>query len=234
MTRLLPPNASQLEVRAAQALAQIEHVPVPIRELINPDLCPVELLPYLAWAFSVDRWEESWAAATKRKVIKSAHFVHAHKGTIGALRRVVEPLGYVVNITEWWQEQPEGTPGTFRIEIGIRGTGVSQQTYELLLQLLGDAKPVSRGLSSLKVNLESAGAFYLGAVLADGNETTVYPYAIANLESAGHAFLACAVQDVTNATIYPEGWKAEAELARLAGNGAQRLTEAGYVRTVEY
>ncbi|WP_218789976.1 phage tail protein I, partial [Klebsiella pneumoniae] len=27
------------------------------RDLWNPWKCPVKFLPYLAWAFSVDRWE---------------------------------------------------------------------------------------------------------------------------------------------------------------------------------
>ena len=47
--RLLPTNASELERLAAEAFAQIERVPVPLRDLWNPDACPVELLPYLAW-----------------------------------------------------------------------------------------------------------------------------------------------------------------------------------------
>ncbi|MGC6821114.1 phage tail protein I, partial [Pseudomonas aeruginosa] len=49
---LLPRNASELERLAAQALAEIQRVPIPLRTLCNPDTCPANLLPYLAWAFS--------------------------------------------------------------------------------------------------------------------------------------------------------------------------------------
>ncbi|EKQ5242665.1 phage tail protein I [Escherichia coli] len=56
--------------------------------------CPANLLPWLAWSFSVDRWDDKWPEATKRAVIRDAYFIHCHKGTIGAIRRVVEPLGY--------------------------------------------------------------------------------------------------------------------------------------------
>lgn len=52
---LLPTGSSPLERAAAIALAEIERIPVPIRQLWHPDKCPVRLLPYLAWAFSVDR-----------------------------------------------------------------------------------------------------------------------------------------------------------------------------------
>ncbi|EGD8734312.1 phage tail protein I, partial [Escherichia coli] len=99
-SRLLPTGSSPLEVAAAKACAEIEKTPVSIRELWNPDTCPANLLPWLAWAFSVDRWDEKWPEATKRAVIRDAYFIHCHKGTIGAIRRVVEPLGYLINVTE--------------------------------------------------------------------------------------------------------------------------------------
>ncbi|HFE3383537.1 TPA: phage tail protein I, partial [Escherichia coli] len=102
-SRLLPTGSSPLEVAAAKACAEIEKTPVRIRELWNPNTCPANLLPWLAWAFSVDRWDEKWPEATKRAVIRDAYFIHCHKGTIGAIRRVVEPLGYLINVTEWWE-----------------------------------------------------------------------------------------------------------------------------------
>ncbi|WP_247319438.1 phage tail protein I, partial [Ralstonia pseudosolanacearum] len=40
---LLPPNATPLERRAAQAGGRIERVPVPLRDLWNPATCPAEL-----------------------------------------------------------------------------------------------------------------------------------------------------------------------------------------------
>lgn len=116
-TRLLPVGSSPLEVAAARACADIENTPVPLRHLWNADTCPANLLPWLAWAFSVDRWDENWPEATKRDVIRNAWFIHAHKGTIGAVRRVVEPLGYLINVTEWWQTNDPGrhvSPGHWR------------------------------------------------------------------------------------------------------------------------
>ncbi len=69
--RLLPVGSSPLEVAAA-ALSEIQRVPVPLRTLWNwRACCPVNLLPYLAWALSVDRWDEKWPEATKRSVCAS-------------------------------------------------------------------------------------------------------------------------------------------------------------------
>ncbi len=182
---LLPPNASELERLAAEALAQIERVPVPLRQLWNPDTCPVELLPYLAWAFSVDRWSSAWPERAKRDAIKAAFFIHAHKGTIGALRRVVEPLGYLIEVREWWEEQPLGMPGTFRLLVGVLDTGITEEMYQELTWLIDDAKPVSRHLVGLAIGLDVTGTAHIGAALTTGDELTVYPPASRDIEVGG-------------------------------------------------
>jgi phage tail P2-like protein len=185
MTSLLPPNAKQLERLAAEALAQIDRVPVPIRDLLNPDRCPVQLLPYLAWAFSVDRWDSTWSESTKRQVIKGSYFIHSRKGTIGALRRVVEPLGYLIDVLEWWQTAPTGTPGTFALKVGVLDTGITEEMYQELERLIDDAKPVSRHLTGLAISLESSGGFYLAAAVHEGDEIDVYPPVLRDIEVSG-------------------------------------------------
>lgn len=175
VARLLPGNATELERLAAQALAQIERVPVPLRDLWNPDTCPVALLPYLAWAFSVDRWSQSWPESAKRNAIKASYFIHSRKGTIGALRRVVEPLGYLIEVVEWWQTVPAGVPGTFALKVGVLDTGITEEMYLELTWLIDDAKPLSRHLIGLAISLESTGTVYIGACVSEGDELSVYP-----------------------------------------------------------
>ncbi|MCC8379569.1 phage tail protein I [Xenorhabdus sp. PB30.3] len=172
--RLLPAGSSPLEVAAAEALSNLAAVPVPIRDLWQPDRCPVRLLPYLAWAWSVDRWDMDWSEKTKRESIKVAMFVHKHKGTIGAIRRVVEPFGYLIRIIEWWQNGD--APGTFRLDIGVMDTGITEATYHELERLIFDAKPASRHLIGLSIQLETGGTAYCAATCYDGDILTVYPY----------------------------------------------------------
>lgn len=183
--QLLPGNSTPLERQAAQALTQIQRVPIPLRQLCNPDTCPVDLLPYLAWAFSVDRWDSKWAEATKRSAIRSSHFIHSRKGTIGALRRVVEPLGYLIEVLEWWQTSPLGVPGTFAIKVGVLETGITEEMYQELTWLIDDARPVTRHLTGLAISLETQGAFYIGAALYDGDEIDVYPPVMRDIEVNG-------------------------------------------------
>jgi phage tail P2-like protein len=175
VTALLPPNALTLERLAAEAAAQIHRVPVQIRDLVNPDRCPVDLLPYLAWAFSVDRWDATWSESTKRQVIRASYFLHARKGTIGALRRVVEPLGYLIQVEEWWQTEPPGEPGTFSLRIGVLEGGISEEMQQHLTWLIDDAKPVSRHLTNLAISLETPGVLYSGIIVYEGDEIDVYP-----------------------------------------------------------
>ena len=172
-TLLLPVGSSALEVAAARACADIENTPVPLRHLWDADTCPANLLPWLAWAFSVDRWDENWPEATKRDVIRAAWFIHAHKGTIGAVRRVVEPLGYLINVTEWWQTNDP--PGTFRLDIGVLDTGITEEMYYEMERLIADAKSASRHLIGLNIIQDIPGYLYTGALSYDGDIITVYP-----------------------------------------------------------
>jgi phage tail P2-like protein len=185
VSTLLPPSASQLEQLAAQALARIERVPIPIRDLVNPDRCPVDLLPYLAWAFSVDRWDSNWSEAAKRQVIKTSYYVHSRKGTIGALRRVVEPLGYLIEVLEWWQTVPEGVPGTFALKVGVLDTGITEEMYQELTWLIEDAKPLTRHLTGLAISQETQGALNIAVSLSEGDQLDVYPPVMRDIEVTG-------------------------------------------------
>ncbi|MCI3908845.1 phage tail protein I [Pseudomonas viridiflava] len=203
MTGLLPGNSTQLERLAAQALAQIQRTPIPLRELCNPDICPVALLPYLAWAFSVDRWESSWPEAAKRSVIRSSHFVHSRKGTIGALRRVVEPLGLLIKVCEWWEKVPEAEPGTFDLIVGVLDTGITEEMYQELTWLIDDAKPLSRHLTGLAISMETAGRIHVGACLFEGDTIDVYPPQQRDINVYGRFSMTVTEHTIDTLDVYP-------------------------------
>ncbi|WP_409161193.1 phage tail protein I [Pectobacterium sp. B2J-2] len=198
-TRLLPVGSSVLEVAAATACAEITRVPVPLRQLWNPDTCPAHLLPYLAWAFSVDRWDETWPENLKRRVIRDAFFIHRHKGTIGALRRVVEPFGYLIRISEWFQSG--GEPGTFRLDIGVQDSGITEETFYELERLIADAKPASRHLLGLNINLDTRGAAYVAALSYGGDDLTIYPYFPETITVSGLDVTGAALHLIDNVSV---------------------------------
>ncbi|WP_340051123.1 phage tail protein I [Pseudomonas proteolytica] len=201
MSSLLPLSSTQLE-RAIEA-AMAEKTDIPLRILYNPDTCPAHLLPWLAWTWSVDRWDTRWTEAVKRSAIRSAFYVHAHKGTIGALRRVVEPLGYLIEVLEWWETKPEGVPGTFALKVGVLDTGITEEMYLELERLVDDAKPVSRHMTGLAISLETQGALNIGVALYEGDEINVYPPMQRDIEVTGYIGAAGREHTIDTLDVYP-------------------------------
>lgn len=89
-THLLPPNATPFEVAVAETYRRLSDVPTPLRLVWRPWECPTNLLPWLAWAFSVDVWDDTWSDERKRHVIANAVDLHRLKGTAAGLRRHVK------------------------------------------------------------------------------------------------------------------------------------------------
>ncbi|MBV0395119.1 phage tail protein I [Klebsiella pneumoniae] len=166
-------GSSLLEQRAAAACASIIDLSVPLRDLWNPWKCPVKFLPYLAWAFSVDRWEETWSETEKRQAVSDAFWIHQRKGTVAAVRRVIETLGYSMTLQEWW-EVADPT-GTFRLEIDLNDIGITESMIKELERIIGDAKPVSRHISQMTLGVSSHGAANVGISIFDGEVIDIYP-----------------------------------------------------------
>lgn len=170
---LLPPSASILELRLAAACSGISDLSVPLRDLWNPWRCPAQFLPYLAWAFSVDRWEESWSEMAKRQAVSDAFWIHQRKGTVAAVRRVIEGLGYSMTLAEWWDVADPA--GTFRLVIDLNEVGITETMIAELERIIGDAKPVSRHINQLTLSAGIHGVVYVGSAGVDGDVITVYP-----------------------------------------------------------
>lgn len=89
---LLPPSSTPLERALARTMGSFNH-PRFVPSLWNADTCPEAFLPYLAWALSVDEWDERWSVVKKREVIKAAREIHRRKGTPIAIRRALASVG---------------------------------------------------------------------------------------------------------------------------------------------
>lgn len=170
---LLPPSASAWMRSAEAATAKLSGITVAIRTLWTPTACPVDLLPYLAWALSVDRWDKNWPAEKKIVAIQQSYWLHRRKGTRAAVRRVIEDMGFSALFAEWFDVGDE--PGTFRLEVDVNEVGLTPKTLDELNRLIGDAKPVSRHLAELKISTSSTAVAWSGLVITDGETINVYP-----------------------------------------------------------
>lgn len=91
---ILPNNRTALE----HALEGVSAARFPIpTELVasvwNPDTCPADLLPYLAWGLSVDLWDDAWHETTKREVCRKSLILHRLKTTPAGIKAHVEVAG---------------------------------------------------------------------------------------------------------------------------------------------
>lgn len=178
---LLPPGSSALERRLAQACSGISDLNVPLRDLWNPWKCPAKFLPYLAWAFSVDRWEENWTETAKRQAVSDVFWIHQRKGTVAAVKRVIEGLGYSMTLQEWWEVADPA--GTFRLVIDLNDIGITEPMIYELERIIGDAKPASRHISQMTILTGTNGQAWIGVAAYDGDTLEVFPPDYAPSES---------------------------------------------------
>lgn len=145
MNSLLPPNARPGERAIEAATARIGDVPTPLRDLWNPWTCPEDLLPWLAWALSIDAWKSYWPIEVKRARVASAIEIQRHKGTVKSVRDVIASFGGAVELTEWWQTTPPGKPHTFDMLLTLSGRGgdtASAQFVDDVIAEVERTKPV--------------------------------------------------------------------------------------------
>lgn len=119
---LLPPNATRTE-RAFEAAiaAHLDAVPTPHRDVWNPDDCPSELLPYLAWSLGVQTWDADWREEIRRARVRMAIPIARRRGTRAAVREVIESFGGSMVLREWWETDPHGSRHTFDLVLTLSG-----------------------------------------------------------------------------------------------------------------
>ena len=142
---LLPPNATPFERAMEEALRQ--PIDIPIRKLWSSADCPLELLPYLAWALGVEDWDSDWPEAVKRAAVRDAFRIHREKGTLAGLKRVLMNAGAEYE----YVERPSGVPMTARLSIFN-----SNAVY--LPDITGAINRVKRASLDLEIVLASAAA----------------------------------------------------------------------------
>lgn len=183
MSDLLPASATPLE-RALDAAgaARIAAIDVPIDMLWNPADCPLSLLPWLAWALSVDDWDTSWDESTQRAVVAAAIEIHRKKGTVAAVRAAITSLGHTGRLVEWWQTEPRGTPHTFSAEVEIADRGLDDAAYNAIDRQIVAVKP-ARSHYSLRMIGRSAASARIACAALSGEIAAIQPYQITEADA---------------------------------------------------
>lgn len=183
---VLPPNATAQERGLELATARLGELAVGIGSLWDPARCPAALLPWLAWALSIDSWSPDWPEATKRQRIARAIEIQRHKGTLSAVRAIVQIFGGAIGIEEWWQQTPRGTPHTFRLTLQLGLPGGLPPSPELIEDAIGEIRRVKPVRSHFD--------FVLGidALVREGLKAVARPCVYARLNATAPAIVGAA------------------------------------------
>lgn len=199
---LLPPNATPLERALARAGA-MPHKPEIIRTLWNPWTCPIELLPWLAWAWSVDEWDLAWTETQQRAMVAASKKLHQKKGTTWAVREALIRSGLEsVRIVE----HPEGAHwAEFDVEVAVVDRPLTQAAMERATALINEYKRQACVLRTLRTSLQTQGGIFIGMQLLGGDTTTIYPLEPQDILPERLAFgTSIGAHDALTTTIYPQ------------------------------
>jgi phage tail P2-like protein len=147
---LLPPNATPLLSALATVSARVGDIEMPLAQLWDPQACPMPILPWLAWALSVDTWDADWTDDIKREAVALSIAEHRRKGTRFAVETVLGRFDQLAAIVEWHETMPRGAPHTFEVILPMvtapgaapGGTRASAAFAEQVIREISRTKPL--------------------------------------------------------------------------------------------
>lgn len=179
-SQLLPPNSTALE-RSITDATVIDLETDSLRHIESAALCPLPLLPWLAWERSVDDWDDSWQPSIQRQVTAESLAVHRQKGTVASVRRVLSAAGYPYAAIDeqrgghrrdgsirrdGWPTHGARVPFVYRVHLnGL----VNLRQAAQIIRMLSNTAPVRSHLHSL--DYRGAPLLHNGAASRDGSYT---------------------------------------------------------------
>lgn len=176
MSDLLPPNSTATERALAEAMAILDEIPLPIREVWNADTIPARYLAWLAWAYSVDEWDRTWEEDQKRATVRASLEIQRHKGTIGAVRNALGALGIYVEVREWYQQAPAGAPFTFTLYIEASQTPVTLEGVRSVEGVVNTTKNLRSHLAEINLRTRSSTRTHVAGTACVGQQLTLTNY----------------------------------------------------------
>ena len=171
LNSLLPPNATKFE-RALEHGARPEPLATPAAVIDDPRACPAELLPWLAYGFSVDTWDADWSEAAKRDAVANSIEMHRRKGTRLSVESVLTRFDELVQLVEWHEAQPRRPAHTFDVILpmvtpaGIApgGRRATAAFADAIIREVARVKPLREHMRLVQ-QIDTAGAIGLQGVL---------------------------------------------------------------------
>lgn len=170
---LLPSNATKTERRLSVVGARMTSIPIPVRDVWSAQNAPESVLPWLAWALSVDNWDKNWTEAQKRAVIADAPVSQKIKGTIGSVESNLLALGVNIRIQEWFNQIPEGEPYTYILWLDVQEDVLDQVKLNKILDIIATKKNLRSHMTTTKITVKSVSQVFAVSNVRVGHEIHV-------------------------------------------------------------
>jgi phage tail P2-like protein len=140
------------------------------------------VLPFLAWQFHIEGYDQAQTIQEKRNLIKNAIELHRYKGTPYAIKKVFQALGLDASLQEWFDYN--GDP--YRFKVFVRNIIQDEETYRRLIGLINEYKNVRSWLDAIGFHREWTNDIYYVFTQKDGKhyqiglhiDTLVEPYTL--------------------------------------------------------
>jgi phage tail P2-like protein len=176
MNSLIPDSASPFLQELMQTSAPLEMIdPSLIETIWDAWSCPAALLPWLAWALSVDQWDDGWDEITKRQTIAQSPEYHEIKGTRAAVETALALTKRSFEINEWYELTPFARRGTASIFVASDVLDDPIQLRARVKSLIVASKPKSRAIT-IGIGMMAVGPMVLCSGSASASALTIAPY----------------------------------------------------------
>lgn len=123
-------------------------------------------LPFLAYIYRVDAWDDNWPIEHQREVVKEALVLFTLKGTIWAVERALELSMFDATVTPWHAMNPVGERGTFWVyAYSADGRPLSQDDYGDCIKLVESNKQGSQHWKMTIQNNPSDGLLFTPTIV---------------------------------------------------------------------
>ncbi|ENA90544.1 phage tail protein I [Escherichia coli 2864350] len=210
MDKLLPPPPLASDERfsilaniAAERFAQLDLTALMVYLIDQVDASALPALAEQFHAQGLEGWLFTTDEREKRELIKQAIELHKYKGTIWAVRRVLEILSLPGTISEWFEYG--GRAYFFKVDIALVDKGLDENLFNDLVELIHEYKNTRSKLEALIVWIINQSAIpVIGCALYGGELTTVLPFQIREVQHNTSIYYGTGQWSLEITSIYPE------------------------------
>lgn len=200
---ILPPNENLYERTIEELGASIFNFEELEKVTLDPMKCDPSLLPHLALDLDVSilGLDEDEA----RAYLVNAREIKRLTGSVWAVNKAASSVfGENIKVQPW--NQVGTVPGTFKIEVDVtEQKSVTEENLNKTIRLIDAAKPESRHLAGITVNMKNNGAYKTNAVTTSSEVGFVYPKPLEDINSSLKNNVATTVYMIEKIVIKPLG-----------------------------